>query len=166
MNSNRIVTYNGALPRLNLSELFADDFIGWVDEIFRDFGMPAFRKTFEGHPVANVKVNSRGDVRIEVAVTGYDEDKISVEIEDGVLSVSASGDEQAPRPGCEMDCDSTGYRSIFRRIRTGPFERRWQLPKELDCDQATASMKNGMLTVDVPMKRDAKSNKIKLKIAR
>ena len=84
---------------------------------------------------------------------GIPEDKISVELEDGALTVSAER---------ERGTEETGDRFFRFERRYGTFARAVGLPQGIDQDQIAARYENGVLEVRVPKPEEQKPRRIEL----
>lgn len=84
---------------------------------------------------------------------GIPEEKISLEVADGTLTVSAEREKTAEESGDRF------YR--FER-RYGSFSRAVGLPQGVSEDTITASYENGVLEVHVPKPEEAKPRRIQL----
>lgn len=82
-------------------------------------------------------------------------DDISVTVEDGVLSIK--GERKF-----EEEVEEGSYTRIERQY--GSFERRFSLPSGVNADDVTADFKNGILTLNVPKKEEAKPKTIKINV--
>ncbi len=78
---------------------------------------------------------------VQAELPGFEEDDISVSLEDGVLTIS--GERTA---AAENDEAGVHLREIFR----GNFERSLRLPIEVDADGVSAAYRNGILVVTLP----------------
>jgi HSP20 family protein len=86
------------------------------------------------------------EVRITAELPGLEEKDVNLEIANGVLSISG-----------EKKSESEDKEHRFSERYYGRFER--QIPLEgLDEDKASASFKNGVLTVTLPKSEQTKSN--------
>lgn len=90
----------------------------------------------QGYPPYNIEQLDENTYQIELAVAGFDEDDLNIEVREGVLMVSG---------GKQQQDDSREF--LHRGIATRAFERRFQLA---DYVQVTgANMKNGMLMIEL-----------------
>jgi HSP20 family protein len=106
-------------------------------------------------PAVNVFSDPAGYV-LKVEVPGIAPDQLTVEGRGRTLTISGKRDAQVPQ--------STG--AFHRRERgAGQFSRSLQLPEDLDVIRAEASCKQGVLTVRIPKKEDAKPRQISIKAA-
>ncbi|MGA9089707.1 MAG: Hsp20/alpha crystallin family protein [Bradyrhizobium sp.] len=116
------------------------------DDVFRGFDLARFGSTgaFEGFGWPRVGIEKTNtEVRITAELPGLDEKDVSLEIANGVLSISGE------RKSKSEDKD----RRLSERYY-GRFERR--IPLEgVDEDKASASFANGVLTINVPRSSEA-----------
>ena len=94
------------------------------------------------------------DVVYAFDLPGIPEDKISIEVKDDTLTVSAE------REKTEETSDDRFYR--FER-RYGSFSRAVGLPQGVDEDQISAAYRNGVLEIRVPKPAEQKPRKIELR---
>lgn len=80
---------------------------------------------------------------IEISVPGFSKKDINVELNEGVLTISAEIEEE----------DQTKYRKSFSRS--------YYLPSNINADSCKATMENGILTVS--FEKEVKSKKISIK---
>lgn len=145
------------------AEFFIDDFEKFFSIMFIDTPPAAVRNSFDGYPVSNVLVNKQGDWRVEVAATGFVDNEIDIEIDNNVLVIV--GKKMVHEVGPKQYLDpNEGYKAIHSKLKIKDFERRFQIPKELDSELAKAKVANGLLIVDIPIKHDAlpKTRKVKI----
>lgn len=91
-----------------------------------------------------VDVEDAGDEFVVTAdLPGFDKDDVDVRVRDRTLSISAERAESTESAEDESD-DSTYVR---RERRTQSFSRRVTLPEDVDTDDVSATMTNGVLTV-------------------
>jgi len=91
---------------------------------------------------------------IELEIPGVDQEKISLETQDGNLLVH--GEKRI-----EKDATGSAYQLVERSY--GPFSRKFQLPRNVDPAGIRAVLKNGVLTISVP-KKDMPSNSVSIKV--
>lgn len=96
----------------------------------------------------------RDHVVVETPLVGIDPSKVNIEIEDNVLNISGQSEHKS-----EVD-DKNYYR---KEVRYGAFHRAVALPKAVVGEQATASYKDGVLTITIPKAEAAKPKKITVK---
>lgn len=118
------------------------------EDVFREFDLAPFGSTrgLRGLGWPQVDIDEADDeVRITAELPGLDEKDVSLEIANGVLSISG-----------EKKSESEDKTRRFSERYYGRFERRIPL-KDVDEDKVSASFKNGVLTISVPKSSDAKN---------
>jgi HSP20 family protein len=118
------------------------------DDVFRGVGTPAFGSfdRIAGWPSLELGETDK-DIRVTAELPGLDEKDVEIIVEDGVLTLR--GEKRA-----EVDDKDRGY----SERSYGRFERRIGLPKTIDRDKATATFRNGILTVTLPKTAAANEN--------
>jgi HSP20 family protein len=88
---------------------------------------------------------------VHAAVPGIDRKDIEIVMEDGVLTLK----------GERKGEDSDSKRAYFsREIGVGAFSRSFRLPTDADPNKVSASYKEGMLTISVAKREEAKPRRI------
>lgn len=123
------------------------------DDFFKD--VPALAVSKQGLIPPVDMYESKDTVIIETPLAGADPKKVSVEVENGVLTIKGSCDRKT-----EVE-DKNYYR---KEIKTGQIFRQISLPSRVDDDKAEAEFKDGMLKVSVPKLAEAKSKSIKINV--
>lgn len=100
-------------------------------------------------PACNAWEDSNG-FYVELALPGWEPKDISLEIESQVLTVKG---ERTAEP-------ASGGTYHLREIAGGQFARLFQLPTFVDHEKASATHKNGILTVTFPKREEAKPRRI------
>ena len=82
-----------------------------------------------------------GKFHLDADVPGFSKDDISVEVDNGVLTISGRKEETS---------EEKDVRYFHREIRTGSFSRSVRLPGDVDPEKIEASYKNGRLQLAMP----------------
>lgn len=105
-------------------------------------------------PAVNV-FSDRDSYVVRMEIPGASPDQINIESHGRTLTISGKRESGAPQGG-----------SFHRRERSsGQFSRSLQLPADLDMGRAEASYKQGMLTLRIPKREEAKPRQITVKAA-
>jgi HSP20 family protein len=127
------------------------------DDVFRGFELAPFAsaRAFEGlgWPQIDVDENDK-ELRVTAELPGLDEKDVSLEMANGVLSISG-----------EKKSETEDKDRRFSERYYGRFERRIPL-EDVDEGKAQASFKNGILTVTIPKSAEAKQNVRRIPINR
>ena len=106
------------------------------------------------YPPVNVFTDRNGHL-IKMEIPGVAPEQVAIESEGRTLRVSGKREVTPSEDG-----------SFHRRERgAGQFSRSLQLPADLDLSKAEATYKNGILTIRVPRKEEAKPRHITVKAA-
>ena len=119
------------------------------DDAFRGFDMVPFGSFRSGDGLAwpNIDVDETDEnIRVTAELPGLEEKDVSLEIANGMLLISG-----------EKKSESEDKDRRFSERYYGRFERRIPLD-DVEGDKASASFKNGVLTVTIPKSREAKAN--------
>lgn len=89
-----------------------------------------------------------------VELPGFEKEQVNIAYENGQLTFSGERKE-----------DTDSNRNYHRNERWfGRFERSFQLPVSVDFDNISASLQNGLLSVVIPKKEEAKARQIPVQI--
>ncbi|MFY9973641.1 MAG: Hsp20 family protein [Chromatiaceae bacterium] len=98
----------------------------------------AYRSEPGGYPPYNIEVSGENDYRITMAVAGFAEKDLSIEVKENILTVLGGRAEESERP-------ETRY--LYRGIANRSFERKFQLADYVRV--VDARLENGLLHVDL-----------------
>jgi len=102
-----------------------------------------------------VDIRQEGDKwLIEAEVPGIAREDVNITVENGVLTIGG-------KYATETKNENAEYH--VRERRTGAFSRSFRLPKTADSENVTAEMANGVLTLTIPTREEAKPRRIELK---
>ena len=90
---------------------------------------------------------------IEVALPGWETKDVNLEVENGVLTLTGKQEEGADKNGMKRTY-------VMEEIDRGSFLRSFKLPSYLDWDSAHASLKNGVLLVEVQKRQNAQPKQL------
>ncbi|MEE8439618.1 MAG: Hsp20 family protein [Micropepsaceae bacterium] len=90
------------------------------------------------YPPYNIERTDENHYRISLAVAGFGDDELSVEVREGVLTVQGRHEENA-------DADEPHF--LYQGIAARSFERRFQLAENVEV--GSAGLVNGLLHVDL-----------------
>jgi HSP20 family protein len=128
-----------------------------IEDSFPDVVKTVGVKPFSGTAYPKVNVYDYDDkIGIVAEIPGLDKKQLSVEVEDGVLTIS--GDKHSMFKEDEA-------RVIRRELKHSSFKRSFQLGEELNGDEVSANFKDGILSVSVPKIEPEKPKKTFVKIS-
>jgi HSP20 family protein len=135
-------------------EEFEHDINRFFNSLFPDFPLTEFNSSWQGAPVNSIYVNRNGDWKINIAVTGFKKEDVKIDVEDNVITISASHKEQEEK--------NSEWQPIHNRLKTASFEKAFRVPARLAADKLKASCEDGMLTLIIPLREEAKKKQISI----
>ena len=109
------------------------------DRLFDRLDSVAQYDTNQSYPPYNIERSDETHYRISLAVAGFADKDLTVEVRDGVLTVQGKRNEESERT------ESSGY--LYQGIAGRAFERRFQLAEHVEVKGA--KLENGLLHVDL-----------------
>lgn len=125
-----------------------------IDEVFNNFfnDFPThLRASTQGYPVADIYRDDDGSTVLEFALAGFKKKELSIDIQPDKRSITITG---------QVDEDNEKRQRIARRNFTRTYVN---YDDNLDLTQAKASFENGLLSVRVPQRPEAKPLSIEIK---
>lgn len=117
----------------------------FLDEFFTA-DWPIRRNTFTGSvPAVNVEEREK-DFSLSFAVPGKSKDDFDIEVDKDVLSVSANAQD---------NYENTDERYTRREFSYQSFKRSFTLPDSVDTTKIKAKYTDGILTIDLPKRKEA-----------
>ena len=125
-----------------------------IDEVFNNFftDFPTHLKaSTQGYPVADIYRDDDGSTVLEFALAGFKKKELSIDIQPDKRTITITG---------QVDEDNQKRQRIARRNFTRTYVN---YDDNLDLAQAKASFENGLLSVRVPQRPEAKPLSIEIK---
>jgi HSP20 family protein len=123
---------------------------------------PDFNHLFAGFEFADFDAAPAVELReqpqeyvLRAELPGLTEKDITLTVKHDTLTLSARREARAPE----------GYSTQRRERRAFNYERTFALPRDVDADKVTASLKDGVLTVTVAKAEAAKPRRIEVRAA-
>lgn len=134
-------------PSIYANQLFEnDDFFSPFNDMVRSvFG----RDTSSG--LVNVSETEK-DYSLDFVLPGYKKDDIKIEINDGVLTISAEN---------KAEKEDKGKNYLRKEYVATSFSRSFSLPDDVNTDDVNAEMVDGILKLKVKKLEEEKSPKVK-----
>lgn len=137
------------------------EFAAMQDRMNRLFGNVYLRDEDTGirgswMPAVDIFETEQHDLVLKAELPGLSQEQIDVTVENGTLVLKG-----------EKKFDPQVKEEYYRRIeRTyGTFHRSFTLPNTVDASRVTAEFKNGVLTVTLPFREEAKPRSINVQVA-
>jgi molecular chaperone IbpA len=108
------------------------------DRLFDMLDQVAQNDTGNGYPPYNIERADESHYRISVAVAGFGEKDLNVELRDGVLTIAGKRDEAEKGEGKSV---------LYQGIAGRAFERRFQLAEHVEV--RGAKLENGLLHIEL-----------------
>lgn len=142
-----------ALVRWNPIGTLAGMEIDRLNQMFSDFQTGAFNQAWV--PAVDIYETDTHEVVIKAELPDVKKEDIGVTVENNVLTLTG-----------ERKQDQTTKGEQFQRVerRFGSFSRSFTLPASTDAGQIAASYKDGVLTVRLPRREDAKPKQITVNV--
>ena len=149
--------------KVNPSHLNRDEFFTPFDKIFDHLmakQFPTFQDevgvSFNQGAYPKVNVYEYDDkVGIVAEIPGLDKKNVTVDVEDGVLTIS----------GDKHGFDTDGGKCITRELKQSSFKRSFTLGEHLSGEEISAKFKDGMLSISIPKVTPEKPKKKFVKIS-
>jgi len=113
----------------------------------------AARSGYDFTPAVDV-VENEDAFTLDFDLPGFGKDDIRITVNEGVLTVSGERKREVE--------DDEKYFRYFERTH-GRFSRSFRLPDHVDGNAVTATYRNGVLTLEIPKKEEAKPYTIEIK---
>ena len=149
--------------KVNPSHLSRDEFLTPFDKIFDQLmnkSFPTFQEevgvSFNQGAYPKVNVYEYDDkVGIVAEIPGLDKKNVTVDVEDGTLTIS----------GDKHGFDTDGGKCITRELKQSSFKRSFTLGEHLSGEEISAKFKDGMLSISIPKVTPEKPKKKFVKIS-
>jgi HSP20 family protein len=107
-------------------------------------------------PPVDIYQNGEHEVVLKAELPDMTREQIDITVDNGTLTIKG-----------EKKVDANLKDDQFHRVERhyGTFSRSFSLPQTLDSSRVAAEYKNGVLTVKLPMREEAKPRQIKVEVA-
>ena len=150
MNKMKVMNTNNTKP-LALSDMLVGNFGSLVNDFLNDEFVSTRNVSFK--PAIEVTEQENGYTAV-LALPGIKKENITISIEDGLLKVTG---ERSSHKNEETD------KVHFSEFRYGKFERHITLPKNAEGEKVDARFEDGLLTINILKKEEAKPKQIVIK---
>src|SRR5262245_8337244 len=120
---------------------------------FRDFG---FASVNSWMPPVDIFQNGEHELVLKAELPDMKREDIAITVENFVLTVKGEKKFAA-------EVKEEQYHHVERRF--GTFSRSFSLPRTVDASKVSADYKDGVLTVRLPLREEAKPRQIKVEVA-
>lgn len=120
---------------------------------FRDFGVAA---THAWTPAVDIYQTGEHELVLKAELPDLAREDIDITVENFVLTIKGEKKSVA-------EVKEEQYHHVERRY--GAFSRSFSLPQTVDAGKVAADYKNGVLTIRLPLREEAKPRQIKVEVA-
>jgi len=129
--------------------------VRWTDP-FREFAQLQDRLSGIWVPPVDIYQNGEHELVLKAELPDMTRDEIDITVENGTLTIK--GEKKF-----STDVKEEQFHRIERRY--GSFSRTFTLPQSVDTSKVAADYRNGVLTIRLPQREEAKPRQIKVDIA-
>jgi HSP20 family protein len=150
MNALMTVPKNGGLTRTNTDRSSTlPTLSSWIEDIFNRDLTSVFSQNFNtGISLPKVNIKETADAYfVEMAVPGLKKSDFQIDLENQLLSISTEVEEKSEEKEENYTRREFGYSS---------FKRSFTLPETVDEEKIKANYREGILSIHLPKKEEAK----------
>jgi len=129
--------------------------VRWTDP-FREFAQLQDRLSGIWVPPVDIYQNGEHELVLKAELPDMTRDEIDITVESGTLTIK--GEKKV-----STDVKEEQFHRIERRY--GSFSRTFTLPQTVDTSKVAADYRNGVLTIRLPQREEAKPRQIKVDVA-
>lgn len=119
---------------------------GWMENILNDFTSPIEKKNSDNLFNPSVNISETADAyHLELLAPGRAKEDIKINVEKHLLTVSY-----------EKKDEQKNEKYIRREFNLQPFKRSFTLDEKIEADNIKAKYENGLLSLELPKKAEAK----------
>jgi HSP20 family protein len=137
--------------RNNNHDVMYPAFSNLVENLFGDLAKTN-GEYFRSVPAVNI-AESKDDFQFEIAAPGMDKKDFTIDVDNNVLSISASK---------EYSNEEAEKNFTRREFSYSSFKRAFTLPNSVNVDKIEARYENGLLKLVVPKREEVKPRQIKI----
>lgn len=148
MNNLATVPKNGSLVNRNSNQNFPS-VSNWLEDIFHRDLPSVFSSNFNtGITLPKVNIKENADAyTVEMAVPGLKKSDFQIDLDNEILSISTETKEESENKEGNYTRREFGYSS---------FKRTFTLPESVNDEKINATYENGILSILLPKKEEAK----------
>lgn len=145
---------NGSDVSTNRNRMTLPSLPTWVDDLFESGLGTGFLSNFNTGmtlPAVNIK-EDKDEFSLEIAVPGMKKSDFNIDVDNNILSISSEINEEKLEKETNYTRREFGYAS---------FKRTFTLPETVESNKISATYKEGILTVRLPKREEAKQKPAK-----
>jgi HSP20 family protein len=129
-----MIRRNSIFPSI-VDEFFGKDLPGFIN---LDYGI--------SNPSVNI-IETKEEFKIDLAAPGLEKDDFRIKLHNNVLTISCEKENKA---------EENNERIMRREFSYSQFSRSFSLPQSANAENVNATYKNGVLSIVIPKKEEAK----------
>ncbi len=134
-------------PKMNLIR-FNQHPVSMLSELLEDFDRNFYSNTERTGMMPAVNIREREDhFLLELAAPGMKKDDFKIKLDNNVLTISSEQKEES---------EETQEKFTRKEFHYQSFSRSFTLPKSIDLDKIKADYNNGVLSLNMPKREEAK----------
>jgi HSP20 family protein len=139
------------------------DFDRCFESFFEDSILAPASRIFTNLPAVDIRETEQAYL-LDMELPGYDEKNIDVRIDGSNLFISSKTEEDKKSKASSGDGDSGKCEGayVLRERRSASFSRSFKLPENADPEAANASFKNGILSLEIKKRPEARTRSIQI----
>lgn len=147
--SNLVVTKNGGVAKQNSNSLTFPTWSNWIDELFNRDLPSVFTPNFNsGITLPKVNIRETKDAYfVDMAVPGIKKEDFHIDLDNQMLSISTE---------TKQENENNEENLIRREFGYSSFKRTFSLPETINEDKIKAAYRDGILSIHLPKKEEAK----------
>lgn len=130
----------------------------WMDRMLNQFWGGQSGETYFGAMPATDVEETENEIVVKAELPGFSPDQIDIRLEGNVLTLKG-------QVSSEQERKDEGQVHLRER-RMSSFQRSFSLPTSVDPDKAEANFENGVLTLTLPKREDARARRIAVNSSR
>ena len=138
-----LVKFSNQMPSL-IDRFFENDMFDWSNRNYSN--------TNTSLPAVNIK-EDRASFEVDVSAPGFEKGDFKIELNNNLLTISSEK---------KVENETTeGQQFTRREFSYQSFCRSFTLPEEVEGEKISAKYENGILSVNIPKKEEAKTKPVK-----
>lgn len=130
------------------------EFDSQLDGLFEEAVRAVSRTSSAWSPQCNAYEDENG-LHMEVSLPGVEQQNSEILVENGVLTIK----------GQRKSEEKSGRTYFVRELEGGEFSRSFNLPTDVDQNKVAATLKQGVLSIHLPKREEAKPRRIMIEAA-
>ncbi|MDR0315917.1 MAG: Hsp20/alpha crystallin family protein [Treponema sp.] len=151
------------LYRPNAVRSTLSDFDRYFESFFRDSLLAPATKGFNHLPAVDIR-ETEVTYTLDMELPGYEEKDIEIHVDSGNLSIASKHEEAEEKKAPEGNAASAEKQEnwILHERRSHSFSRTFRLPGNADPEAISAAFKNGVLSLEIKKREEARKRVIQI----